>query len=202
MSRCSVRAHSTLAPRRSCRQLGGHHGSYAPAPVTDLRHVLAVLAYVEFVTLHGAPVARRRLLYLIAEARNSFYGVQRELISVEIVQNDHVEGGRRRSLLLIATDMDVVVIVPTVGQLVDHRRVAVKGEHHRFVRGEQFIEILIAKTVRMFGLRLKHHQVHHVDDADTDVGNIDSQEPGGSERLEGGYVARASHDYVGITFIA
>jgi hypothetical protein len=45
------------------------HGqcSRAPAPITNLRQVVAMLADVELVTLHRRPVSRARLLYLIGK---------------------------------------------------------------------------------------------------------------------------------------
>src|SRR5580693_1446134 len=49
--------------------------SQGPVPVADLWHVVAMLADVKLVTLHCGPEARRRLLHLIAEARNSADGV-------------------------------------------------------------------------------------------------------------------------------
>jgi hypothetical protein len=52
------------------------------------------------------------------------------------------------------------------------RRIAVEGEDHRLVGGEQFVEILVFQAVRMLGLRLQHHQIDHVDDADADVGDV------------------------------
>src|ERR1700730_9368127 len=66
--------------------------SQVPAPVPDLRHVVAMLADIELVTLHGRPVTRCRRLHLIAEPRNSLDGVQRKLIAVKIVQHNHVKG--------------------------------------------------------------------------------------------------------------
>jgi hypothetical protein len=74
-----------------------------------------VFADVKLVTLHRRPVTRRRLLHLIAEPWNSLDGVQRELIAVEIVQHDHVEGSRGGALLLVAAHMNIVMIVPPVG---------------------------------------------------------------------------------------
>ena len=55
---------------------------------------------------------------LIAEAWNSPDGVQRQLIAVEIVQHDHIERCCSRAFLLVAAHMNIVVIVPPVGQLV------------------------------------------------------------------------------------
>src|SRR5664280_2625916 len=82
---------------------------------------------------HRAPVARRCLLHLIAQPWNSLDGIQRELIAVEIVQHNHVEGSRGGALLLVAAHMNIVMIVPSVGQLVNDRGIAMEGEDHRLV---------------------------------------------------------------------
>ena len=95
----------------------------------------------------------------------------------------------------------IAVIAPTVGQLVDHRGIAVKGEDHRLVGREQLVKVPIFQTVRMLGLRLQHHQVDHVDDTDADVRNVLAQEGHGGERLEGRHIAGAGHDHIGVTRI-
>src|SRR5215475_9538363 len=69
-----------------------------PGPVLHLGHILAVLAHVELVTLHRAPVTVGRLLYFVVEARNAADRIQRQLISVETVEHNHVERCRCRSL--------------------------------------------------------------------------------------------------------
>ena len=48
----------------------------------------------------------------------------------------------------------------------DQPRIAVEGEHNRLVLGEERIEILIGKAVRMFARRLQFHQIDDIDDAD------------------------------------
>src|ERR1700730_1784128 len=94
--------HARIPAETSCSQV--------PAPVADLRHVVAMLADIELVTLHGRPVTRRRRLHLIAESRNSLDGIQRKLVAVEVVQHNHVEGGRGGAFLLVATDMNIVMV--------------------------------------------------------------------------------------------
>src|SRR3984885_14285873 len=89
--------------------------SRGPAPVADLRHVVAMLAYIKLVALHGRPVTHGRLVSLIAEPWNSIDRVPRELIAVEIVWHDHVDGRRGGALLLVTAYMNIVVIVPPVG---------------------------------------------------------------------------------------
>src|ERR1700733_9598211 len=157
--------------------------SGGPAPVANFRHVVAVLADIELMALHGRPVARGRPVELIAEAWNTPDGVQRQLIAVEIVQHHHIEGRCGGALLPVATHMNIVVIVPPVGQLVHHRGIAMESEDHRRVGREKPIEILIPETMGMLGSRLQHHQIHHVDDADANIRGIPAKKGHGSERL-------------------
>ncbi len=81
------------------------------------------------------------------------------------------------------------------------RGIAVEGENHRLVCREQFVKILILQTMGMLGLRLQHHQIHHIDDADADVGDIRAQEGHGGKRLKRRHIAGTGHDHVGITRI-
>jgi hypothetical protein len=53
-----------------------------------------------------------------------------------------------------------------VGQAVDQPGVAVEGEEHRSVGGEQRVELAVGQSMRMLGLRLQAHQVDHVDHPD------------------------------------
>ena len=58
------------------------------------------------------------------------------------------------------------VVGPPVGQAVDQPGIAVLGENHRFVLGEQRVEILVGEAVRMLLVRLQRHEiddVHHPD---------------------------------------
>src|ERR1700683_3661622 len=59
-------------PRQTTRLQG-------PAPIADFRHVVAVLADIELMALHGRPVTRGRLVELIAEAWNTTDGIPPQL---------------------------------------------------------------------------------------------------------------------------
>src|SRR6185312_6915630 len=74
----------------------------APAPALDLRHILAILADMELVALNRAPVALGRLLHLAAEPRDAANGIERELVTVEVVQHHHVKRGGGRAFLAVA----------------------------------------------------------------------------------------------------
>ena len=97
--------------------------------------------------------------------------------------------------------MDVVVIVPPVGKPMDNPGIPVKGEYHGLVASEEFVEIPVFKTVRMFRLRLKRHQIDHVDDADANVRHIFPQQCHRCERLERGHIAGARHNHIGVARI-
>ena len=86
-----------------------------PAPVEDLRHVLAMLANIKLVTLHNGPVALVRVGALTAEALDPMDRIKRELIAIDFVQDDHVEGRCRCSFIAKSAHMDIVVIAPLIG---------------------------------------------------------------------------------------
>src|SRR5580704_6823069 len=175
--------------------------SHGPTPIADFRHVVTVLADIELVALHRRPVTRGRFVQLIAKSRNSVDGVQRELKAVEIVEDNHIKRRRGGALLPVATHMNIVMILPPVGQLVHHRGIAMESEDHGLVGREQLVEILILQTVGMLGSRLQHHQIHHIDDADTNIRNIPAQKGNGGERLQRRHVTGTCHDNVGIAGI-
>ena len=55
--------------------------------------------------------------------------------------------------LLVAAHVQVGVIGPAVGELMNQPRVAVKIENDRLVEREQAVEIAVAKAVRMLAAR-------------------------------------------------
>ena len=76
-----------------------------------------------------------------AEAGHPVDHVHDQVEAVDVVEHDHVERRRGRALLLVAAHVQVVVVRAPVGQPVDQPRVAVVGEDHRPVGGEQRVEL-------------------------------------------------------------
>src|SRR3984893_9845769 len=111
MSRCSTPAQPTR--RRYVLEQASRSGR--PAPVANLRQVVAMLADIELVAFHVGPIPRRRLLDLIAQPRNAPDSVECELEAIEIVQDDHVERRGRGALVAVAADVDIVMVMPPVG---------------------------------------------------------------------------------------
>jgi hypothetical protein len=76
-----------------------------------------------------------------AEPGHAVDHVHHQVEAVEVVEHHHVERRRGRALLLVAAHVEVVVVGAPVGQPVDQPRVAVVGEDHRLVGGEQRVEL-------------------------------------------------------------
>ncbi len=56
------------------------------------------------------------------------------------------------AFFFISPGMNIVVVCATVGQAVNQPGVGMKGEYHRLVAGEQFVELRIAQAMRMLAL--------------------------------------------------
>jgi hypothetical protein len=97
--------------------------------------------------------------------------------------------------------MKIIMVVPAIGQPVDHSRIAVKGKDHRPVTGEQRVEILVLQPMRVLRLRLQSHEVDHVHNADPNVRNVVSQECHGRESFERGNITCAGHHNIGVVRI-
>jgi len=74
-----------------------------------------MFANVKLVPLHRAPVAVYRCLLLLAEPRYPADGVERELVAVEVIQYDHVKGGRRGAFLFVSAHVKIVMVVSAIG---------------------------------------------------------------------------------------
>ncbi len=94
------------------------------------------------------------------------------------------------------------MVAPAVGEAVDQPRVAVVGEDHRPVGGEQRVELRVGQAVGMLGVGLQAHQVHDVDDAHPQLGQVLAQQRDRGEGLERRDVAGAGHHHVGIAALS
>ena len=63
-------------------------------------------------------------------------GVHDQVEAIQIVEYRHVEGGSDGAFLLVATDVDVVVVGAPVDQAVDQPRIGMESEDDRLVGGE------------------------------------------------------------------
>ena len=172
-----------------------------PSPVANFRQVFAVFCYIQTVALNGLGVPLPGVLYLRSKARDARDGVERQLEAVNIVEHAHVEGRGRCALFLVAAHVKVIVVVTPVGEPVNEPRIAVKCKDGGRIRWKDAIELLVGQPVRMFGLRLKSHEVNHVYHADAQVRNPGAQQRNGGQRFQRRYVATAGHDDVWLAVV-
>src|SRR6266536_3325410 len=124
---------------------------YGPTPVADFRQVVAVFRHVEAMALYGFGVPLARLLYLWCEPLYPRDCIESQLVAVDVVEHAHVERRGCRAFLFVAAHVNVVVIVPAIGEPVDAPGIAVKSKDNRNVRRENAIEVFVGKPVRMLG---------------------------------------------------
>src|SRR5665213_1082048 len=97
------------------------------------------------------------------EAGHPIDDVHYEMEAVEIVEHHHVEGGRRRTLFLVAAHVEVRMVATSIGEAVDEPGIAVVGEHDRTGRGEEGVELRVRKPVWVLALGLESHRIDDVD---------------------------------------
>src|SRR5690349_9304434 len=172
-----------------------------PGPVADLGEVFAGTPDV-VVVLH--PLVHHGLAYRRGPAGQPRYpvdDVDDEVVAVHVVEYQHVERSRRGALLLVPAHVDLVVVGAPVGQPVDEPRVPVVGEDDRLVGGEDGVELGVRQAVRVLGGRLQAHEVHDVDDAHLEVGQVVAEQVGGGEHLQRRYVAGGRQYHVGLAVV-
>src|SRR2546421_2428386 len=108
-----------------------------PGPVAHVRHVLAVIPRV-------LPVPQSLVHHVLPDVTgarpqpgNPVDDIHHQVEAVEVVQHHHVKRGRRCPLLLVAAHVEVIVVLPPVGQPMDQPGIAVIGEEHRPVGGDE-----------------------------------------------------------------
>ena len=116
------------------------------------------------------------------------------LISFSTTMSNGRGGG---ALLAVAAHVEALRVGLAVDQPVHGARVAVEGEHHVGVLGEQLGELARGHAVRMVGRRVESHQVDHVDEPEHQVGDVAAQQVGRGQQLHGGDVAGAGQHHVG-----
>ena len=77
--------------------------------------------------------------HLDGQTRHAVDDIIDQVEPVEVVEDDHVERRRGRAFLLVAADVNIVVIGAPVREAMDQPGVAVKREDHRLVPREQVV---------------------------------------------------------------
>jgi hypothetical protein len=97
----------------------------------------------------------------------------------------------------MAKAVNVALMRPMVGEAMDQPWIGVEIEDDRPVRGEEGLELEVCQPVRMLGVRDQLEQIHHVHEADLDVGEVLTEQGSGRQRLHRRAVAATRHDDFG-----
>ena len=104
-----------------------------------------VLTVLDQLVAHGLLGVRG----LAAELGQAIDHVPHQVEPVEVVHDGHVERRADRPFFLVAAHVHVLVVGAAVGQPVDQPRVAVVGEDDRLVLGEERVEVVVVKPMRV-----------------------------------------------------
>jgi hypothetical protein len=72
----------------------------------------------------------------------------------------------------------------------------VEVEDDRPIGGEKSFELAVCQAVRMLRIRHQLRQIHHIDKADLDIGQVLPEQGRGGQRLHCRAVPTARHDHV------
>ena len=92
-----------------------------------------------------------------------------ELVAVDVVHANHVVRGGGGALLLVAVDVEVVVVRAIVDQTTHVASVGVVSEQDRLVFGEQVSEVSVGDSLIVLLGGLQLDQIHNVDDLELDA---------------------------------
>src|SRR5262245_50301490 len=170
-----------------------------PLPAGNLGHVVTISADVLLVVDELVADGLLRVCRACAELGHAIDHVADQMEPIQFVEHAHIEWRRGGALLPVAVHVDVIVPRSPIGEAVNEPRITMEGKDDWLGCGEQGVEILIRKAMRMLTWRLQLHQVHHVDDADLQVRRVLSQEIDSRKGLERRHVAAACHHDIGLT---
>src|SRR6266480_2786217 len=127
------------------------HGLIGPLPIPDFRQVVSMFADVLLVLNELVAQELFEMCAHALQARDPVDYIACEVKSIQIVQDCHIEGSRRRALFLISADVEVVMIGAPISQAVNQPGIAVIGKDDRLVDCEDGVELTVGKSVWMFG---------------------------------------------------
>ena len=127
---------------------------------------------------------------------NAIDDVHREIEAVDLVEDGELERRVDIAFFLVTANVEVVVISPAVGELVDERGVGVEVEDDGLVDGEEAVELVLGEAVGVLTVGHEAEEVDDVDEADLDLGAALAEDGYRGEGFAGGNVAGAGHDNV------
>src|SRR5215469_2053613 len=114
-----------------------------PRPVSDFRHVLAVLAHIllmlhKFVAQHLLEMRAH-----VAQSRHAINHITGKVKPIEFIHDSHVERRSSCTFFFVPMDMEVVVTGAPVGEPMYKPGVAMVGKHHWSIGCEDGIKVAV-----------------------------------------------------------
>src|SRR5690606_16482839 len=89
-----------------------------------------------------------------------------QIEAVDLVLNGQLERRVDVAFLFVSAYVNIGVIRPAIGELVNKPRIPMEIEDHGLITGKKCIEITIGETMGMFCAWLKPIQIDNIDKAD------------------------------------
>src|SRR5579863_1324810 len=170
-----------------------------PSPIENFRQIDPMATDVIFVVKEPIADELLEISGLRSQTRYAVHDVAGEVKAVNLIEDHHVEGCRRGSLLLISPNMEIGMIRPAIRQAMDQPGITVVGKNDRFILGEEDIKLFVAQSVRMLASRLERHQIDDINNPDLQIRKFMPEHFHRRQGLKGGHIARAGHDHVWIS---
>src|SRR5208282_2972546 len=103
---------------------------------------------------------------------NAIDDVDGKVEAIDLIYDREFQRRIDVALLFVPAHVNVVVIRPPIGELVDEPRVSVEIENDGLVFGKQRVKVRIRETVRMLRIGLKPVQVNHVDEPNLKIRKV------------------------------
>ena len=105
-----------------------------PLPVSDFWHVLAVLSDVGSVSGEFGADELSEGCRFRTQSRHPLNNGFSQMEPIKLVEHDHVEWCRRRSLFLDPVTVQIVMVGSSLGPLVNQQGISVLGKDRKSVR--------------------------------------------------------------------
>jgi len=117
-----------------------------------------------------------------------------------LLSTQHIERRCCGALFLVAAHVKRVVVVTSIGEPMNHRRITMEGKDHRCLGRKDLVIVLVGQPVWMLGGRLQRHQVYYVDHANLRSG-ASRAAASRRQRLQRRHVARAGNHHIRLALV-
>src|ERR1043165_5539493 len=124
---------------------------------------------------------------------NPIDDIDGQRVAIDLIDDCQFHRGIYISSFFVATNMQVPMIGPVIGEFVNQPGIPMEVEDNGLVDCKQTVEIAIAQTVRVFPVRLQPEQVDYIDESNFEVGKLRPQQSSSCQRFLSGNISAAGH---------